>query len=287
MEKHTIEKQEFNIPGKHTKPITLDFTYQSSKIKLIKKPVIVFCHGFKGFKDWGTFNLVAKRFAKDHYNFVKFNFSHNGTSLDDLSDIHDKEAFGNNNFEKELDDLGSVLDWLQDAKNPLSAVINPDEIYVIGHSRGGGIALLKTIEDSRIKKVTCWATVNDLEKFMLMNPMDEWRKTGVSWVKNTRTNIDFPLYFQFYENFYKHRDRFDLKKNLMKLDKPLLLLHGNQDKSVSMNDSQWIYDHVMHAIFIQVENGDHTFGGVHPWLKETLPEDMNFAIEETIEFFTF
>jgi len=287
MDISTIEKNEFVLPGKHVRPITLDFTYQTIKNQKIKKPVIVFCHGFKGFKDWGTFNLVAKKFAQYNYNFVKFNFSHNGTTPADFSDLHDKEAFGNNNFEIELDDLGSVLDWLQDGKNPLSAQINTDEIYVIGHSRGGGIALLKTIEDSRIKKVTCWATVNDLEKFMHLNNFEEWSKTGVSWVKNTRTGIDFPLYFQFSENFYKSKDRLNLKKNLMKLDKPLLLLHGNQDKSVSFTDSEWIYKHVMHAIFIQVENGDHTFGGRHPWLKETLPEDLNFAIEETIEFFNF
>ncbi len=28
-----------------------------------KKPVIIFVHGFKGFKDWGTFNLLADEFA--------------------------------------------------------------------------------------------------------------------------------------------------------------------------------------------------------------------------------
>lgn len=287
MDTISIEKKEIKIQGKHVRPITLDITFQVNKNKEIKNPILIFCHGFKGFKDWGTFNLVAKKFAQYHYNFIKFNFSHNGTSADDFSDLHDKEAFGHNNFEIELDDLGSVIDWIMDDNNPLKSHFNTDEIYVIGHSRGGGIALLKTIEDSRIKKVTCWATVNDLEKFMHLNSPDQWRETGISWVKNARTGIDFPMYFQFYENYYANQDRFNLKKNLMKLDKPLLLLHGNQDKSVSFTDSKWIYEHVMHAIFIQVENGDHTFGGKHPWLNETLPEDLNFAIEETIEFFTF
>ena len=37
--------------------------------------------------------------------FVKFNFSHNGTTLESPSDFKDLESFGNNNFSKELYDL--------------------------------------------------------------------------------------------------------------------------------------------------------------------------------------
>ena len=44
--------------------------------------------------------------------FVKFNFSHNGTSLDSPTDFIDLKAFGNNNFCIELDDLSCVLEWI-------------------------------------------------------------------------------------------------------------------------------------------------------------------------------
>lgn len=67
------------------------------------KPVIVFNHGFKGFKDWGPFNIIADKFAEAGFIFVKMNFSHNGITPDKPNDFTDLEAFANNNFCIELD----------------------------------------------------------------------------------------------------------------------------------------------------------------------------------------
>ena len=64
-------------------------------------PLVIFAHGFQGFKDWGPWPLAAEIFASKGFPFLKFNFSHNGTSTSDYSDIHDLEAFGSNNFEIE------------------------------------------------------------------------------------------------------------------------------------------------------------------------------------------
>ena len=41
-------------------------------------PCIILVHGFKGFKDWGSFPYAAKYFAKEGYFVLTFNFSHNG-----------------------------------------------------------------------------------------------------------------------------------------------------------------------------------------------------------------
>ncbi|HEX9827331.1 MAG TPA: hypothetical protein VGA80_12080 [Flavobacteriaceae bacterium] len=45
------------IGGQHQKPILLDVCYFNNSIP---KPIIVFCHGYKGFKDWGAWNLMAE-----------------------------------------------------------------------------------------------------------------------------------------------------------------------------------------------------------------------------------
>ena len=52
---------------------------------------------------------MAKEFAKDGFCFIKFNFSHNGGTVEQPIDFPDLEAFGNNNYTKELDDLESVI----------------------------------------------------------------------------------------------------------------------------------------------------------------------------------
>ena len=118
------------IQGKHSKPILLDFGYNATGVK---KPVVVFAHGFKGFKDWGHFNKVMEYFIENDFAFLKFNFSHNGGTVEQPIDFPDLEAFGNNNYTKELDDLRTVVDWIVATGNE---EIDADQIYLIGHSRG-------------------------------------------------------------------------------------------------------------------------------------------------------
>ena len=66
------------------KPILWDLFYEQSNARL---PLIIFCHGYKGFKDWGAWDLVAKAFASAGFCFVKFNFSHNGGTIEQPIDF--------------------------------------------------------------------------------------------------------------------------------------------------------------------------------------------------------
>ena len=131
----------------------------------IKKPIIFFIHGFKGFKDWGHFNLIADYFADNGFVYSKINLSHNGTTLDKPEDFADLEAFGNNNFSIELDDIGVMIDLLQSEENPVpEQEIDKNTIYMTGHSRGGGLVILKAAEDPRIKGIVTWAAISDLSE---------------------------------------------------------------------------------------------------------------------------
>ena len=95
---------------------------------------------------------MAEQFALEGFHFIKFNFSHNGGTMDTPIDFPDLEAFGQNNYSKELEDLKDVVDWSQTYfLNNNNANVN--DIYLIGHSRGGGIVSIFAEEDSRIKKV--------------------------------------------------------------------------------------------------------------------------------------
>ena len=136
------------IEGKHQKPILVDVFYSENQQQ---KPVVIFCHGYKGFKDWGAWNIMAKAFAEAGFFFVKFNFSYNGGTVNQPIDFPDLEAFGNNNYTKELDDLETVIDFVSssfDYKNE----VDLENISLIGHSRAGGIVTIKAEEDTRVSK---------------------------------------------------------------------------------------------------------------------------------------
>ena len=74
------------IKGAAGKPIVIDIFYTDANAA---KPVVIYAHGFNGFKDWGNADLIAQQFAAAGYVFVKFNFSHNGTTPEHLQDFVD------------------------------------------------------------------------------------------------------------------------------------------------------------------------------------------------------
>ena len=122
------------------KPIVWDAHFNANGNK---KPLVIFCHGYKGFKDWGSWDLVAEAFSKAQLFFVKFNFSHNGGTIENPIDFPDLEAFAENNYSKELDDLDDMLNHLISEAFEYNNDINTTNITVIGHSRGGGISIKK------------------------------------------------------------------------------------------------------------------------------------------------
>ncbi|MDG1858583.1 MAG: hypothetical protein P8I94_05750, partial [Emcibacteraceae bacterium] len=60
--------------------------------------LIVFVHGYMGFKDWGCWNLVEDYFTELGFGFCKYNVSHNGCSTKDSLNFVDLEAFAEDNY---------------------------------------------------------------------------------------------------------------------------------------------------------------------------------------------
>ena len=207
---------EHSVVGADKQMVTFDITYKPSKKK---KPVVLFCHGFKGFKDWGAYNLMADFMAELGMFFIKMNFSHNGVATNDLSDITHLELFAKNTISKELADIGAVLDWINNKENDYAEQIDSAQVFAIGHSRGGATALLKTISDSRISKLALWAPVADLAVYA-SDPEGQWAKDGRKYIKNTRTGIDMPMDYEFALDYKENESRFDIKRNRLVLPLP-------------------------------------------------------------------
>ncbi len=271
-----------SIEGKHGKPILADVFYKESKEA---KPIIIFSHGFKGFKDWGAYNLLAQFFANKKFIFVKFDFSHNGISHSKEGEFDDLAAFGNNNFEIELDDLGEVINWISETPLVPEFQKNINEIYLIGHSRGGGISILKAGEDKRIKKLVTWASVNDFGAKWDETFVERWKKDGMIGILNTRTHQKMPLNYQLYENYIKNKERFDIKKTIEKLSIPFLVIQGTEDQSVSMDVAMDMKRWNQAIKLDLIPNGDHTFGVKHPFGELTVPFDAQIVWEHSLDFF--
>jgi uncharacterized protein len=248
--------------------------------------VVIYTHGFKGFKDWGHFNLLANYFADKDFVFIKFNFAYNGTTVEDYADMHDLEAFGRNNFSLELSDLQALIELLHSDNPPIqNQELDLNRIYLVGHSRGGGAVILKAAEEPRVKAVATWASVNRYDNNWEEIHMDKWKMKGVQYVQNARTGVEMPLYYQIVEDFIENKYRLDIPTVVRLLKQPLLLLHGEQDETLptqmAFDLKSWKPDAELHLM----PDTDHSFGGQHPYEQSELPQPAKDAADLTIGFF--
>ncbi|MCW3161471.1 alpha/beta hydrolase family protein [Chryseobacterium oryctis] len=264
------------IINQNTRRFLADAFYPETEEKL---PLIIFVHGYKGYKDWGAWNLMAERFAEAGFFFVKFNFSHNGTTVEEPNNFDDLEAFGNNNYSKELFDLGLVIDYF--IENPK---VDNQKIILLGHSRGGGISIVKTYEDERINGLITLASVDTLERFPQGEVLENWKKEGVYYVINGRTKQEMPHYYQFYEDFENNKERFDVERATEMLKAHFLIVHGTNDEAVSDKCAEHLHLLNPSSELFLIENANHTFGAKEPWEDNILPKDLEIVVKKCIDF---
>lgn len=264
------------------KPIVWDAFFNQNKEQ---KPLVIFCHGYKGFKDWGAWNLVANEFLQANLFFVKFNFSHNGGTAENPIDFPDLNAFAENNYSKELEDLDDFLNYLLSNDNPYNNEINSSSITLIGHSRGGGISIIKASEDERITNLITWASVSSFgNRTSTTGDLDQWKKDGVKYVLNSRTNQKMPHNYQFYIDYKKNEGRLNIENAFNSLKVPKLVIHGENDPSVSFNEAIALYNSNKSSFLVPIKNANHVFNAKHPWKKNVLPKALSSVVSKSIQF---
>ncbi len=271
-----INQKNIRLENKEPKTFLADAFYKDNGQKL---PLVIFVHGYKGYKDWGAWNLMAEKFAEAGFFFVKFNFSHNGTTVEDPHNFGDLEAFGHNNYSKELSDLGVVIDHF--SRNPH---VDNEKIVLIGHSRGGGISIIKTCEDERINGLITLASVDTLDRFPKGEALNDWKNNGVYYALNGRTKQQMPHYYQFYEDYENNIHRFDVERATEMAKAYMLIIHGTEDEAVEVKQAEHL--HLLHPnseLFL-IEKANHTFGAKEPWTDTVLPQHLDSVTEKCIDF---
>ncbi len=275
-----INRQEGSVSGQFGRSITYDITFPESNGP---SPVVIFLHGFKGFKDWGPFGQVAQAFAEAGFVFLKFNFAFNGTTPDNLVDFSDLDAFSKNNFTRELSDLQQIVELVVANKNEWN--IDENQVYLVGHSRGGGTAIIYAAGTSRIRGIAAWASVGDFGKFLSMADHGTWKKEGLIYVPNARTGQQMPVGYQLYEDFIQNSSKLDIAAAAASLKNRLLFVHGTLDETIPFSDIESLARNSAGSVFVAIPGANHTFGGSHPVESNVLPAHFALVVQETIDFF--
>ena len=239
----------------------------------LPRPAVVIVHGFKGFKDWGMFPPLAERLARA--GFVAVNFNMSGAGVDEAGNFAFPERFAHDTFSAALEDLESVVNAL--VLGSLE-VAPPSSIGLLGHSRGGGIAVLEAARDERIAALVTWASVSTVHRWSAP-VIAEWRKTGRQDIVNSRTGEVLPLYTDVLDDNEVNADRLDIMAAAGRITAPWLLVHGEADEAVSLEEGERLAALVRHPASRHewIAGGGHTFGARHPWAGSTPELEQAFA----------
>ena len=242
------------------------------------KKLIIFSHGYMGYKDWGAWNLMEDYFVQRGFGFLKYNVSHNGGTSENGIDFSDLEAFSKNNYSKELHDMETIIAL---AKNKLADL---EHIYLLGHSRGGGTVLLQS-QNSDVSKIAALAPISDISKrFPSGEALGNWKSTGTRFTTNGRTKQQMPHDYDQFEDFIQNRERLDIESYSRTTHVPICVIHGEEDPAVKIEEGETIAKW-SGTDLIRIPSQQHTFGASQPWTEKKLPLGLETVCEHLHTFF--
>lgn len=224
------------------------------------RAAVVVAHGFRGSKDWGFFPWVAERLGAAGYAVVTFNFSRSGIG-NEPDRFTDLERFESNTLSFEQVELRSVLSEVLDG-----ALLpkRPRRVALLGHSRGGGHAIVAAAAEPRVRALVTWASVARFDRWTEETEA-LWRAEGRVWVLNQRTGEQMPLGLGLLEDFEAHREDLDVAAAAARVSAPWLVVHGTEDLTVWSGDAETLTRASRSARLHLVDRAGHTFGVGHPF----------------------
>ncbi|MEL7832720.1 alpha/beta hydrolase family protein [Fodinibius sp. Rm-B-1B1-1] len=276
-----VEKISGSVPSSEKLPIYYDLYIPDNAIRE-SLPVIIFLHGFKGFKNWGAFPHACAELSKAGFAVLAMNFSLNGVG-ESMTEFDQLELFARETLSQDLDDVGSVIEALQSQKIGNNCSLNIDKIGIIGHSRGGHTAVAAAAEYNQIKSLVTWSAVANYNARWSDEMISDWTQKGVTEIKNGRTGQIMPVKDVVYKDALENADRLMAVKRAQELEVPALFIHSKGDEAVPYSEAQKLYDNCVSdkKELKLIPGSGHTFDTAHPYEGDGFPQAFRTVLKKT------
>lgn len=283
---NSIVKQSGAIPSTEGLPIRYDLYIPSvSEPEMFN--VILFIHGFKGFKDWGPFPDACEDLARAGFAVVAFNLSHSG--MGESEEVTERpDLFASMTLSQDVRDIGSVIAALREGEITTDRIImNPEKIGLVGHSRGGHNAIVATAEFPEVTCMVSWSAVADFNEFWGEGMVRDWQEKGYTEVVNSRTGEVLRLGREGYDDLQAHGDRVTALRRVREVRVPALFIAGKKDESVPVGHSERLYMACPSDVkeIRLIPGAGHTFDASHPFELSDYPTRFAEVLEFTEDWF--
>jgi pimeloyl-ACP methyl ester carboxylesterase len=237
------------------------------------RALVVLVHGFKGFKDWGFFPWTAQRLTEHRLAVCRFNMSRSGIGEDPES-FDRLDLFEHDTYSTQIRDLAAVVRHAQKQFSELPT-------FVLGHSRGGAIAVLGAEEVPNLRGVIAWSPISRADRWDEQTKR-EWRRKGVMEVENARTKQIMRMSPRILDDYDENAAQLDITEAANRLQVPLLVVHGARDESVPVSEGRRIADCATDSSLAIIERASHTYNAIHPLIH--VPFELVLAAELSAHF---
>lgn len=286
METASVQKTSGSVSSSEGLPIYYDL-YLPDKSSGQNLPVVIFLHGFKGFKDWGAFPDACAEISAAGFAVVAMNFSLNGVG-NSMTDFDQLDLFARETLSQDLEDVGSVIEALRGGTISAGDIsLNTDAMGILGHSRGGHTAVAAAAEYDEIACLVTWSAVADYNERWSDEMVSDWEEKGVTEIKNGRTGQIMPVKDVVYKDALENADRLMAVRRVKELDIPALFVHSKGDEGVPYTEAEKLYRHCSSEdkeIELLPDSG-HTFDTAHPFQDEEFPETFRKVVDKTTSWF--
>lgn len=226
---------------------------------------IVLCHGITVDKEeLGAFTNLAKKLGDAGYNVLRFDFRGHGESFGSSVDM---------TIKGETEDLEAAVKFLQ--KKGFR------EFGIVAASFGGGpVAFYTAKHQNIVKAIVLWNALIDYASGAATTPWSKkyWGKPAFDRVKKYGFTEIGSRKFKIGRNLMFEIGTLKPWKELLKLETPVLFVHGDADTHVSCKDSVKYSKLVKNGTLVIIKGAEHGFHGD--------PKHAEEADKATIEFFS-
>ncbi len=245
--------------------------------------VLIVCHGFKGYKDYGFFPYLAQRAAGSGLIAHRFNFSHSGMT-NDVDTFARPDLFELDTWGKQMHDLQAVAVAVCDGS--LAGAGLP--VTWFGHSRGGVTLTLTAGElcargdplaPDRIAPVAAPDTCCHLpDEFIAL-----LREQGYLESPSSRTGQTLRIGLPWLDEIESDPKRFDPLRAIRHVTCPMLIVHGTNDATVSVESAQLLARAAGdHADLQIIDGASHTFNCPNPLEESAAPPAETVRMVEMV-----
>ena len=305
-----IEVTDWTIPGSDDQPI-YGSTHWPDPSMLLEherpRGVLICCHGFKGYKDYGFFPALCHAAAQAGLLAHRFNFSHSGMT-NQIETFEHPNLFEKDTWGRQVEDLtlvSSIAHCVRRFPDEDSWDLHDPEIPVIyfGHSRGGVTTTLTAARSfatgfygrfwqayggsppaglitAAAPDYAC--NLDDLAK-------DQLRAEGRLLSPSGRTGQQLYVGRDWLGEIERDPELYDPTLAAAHIKCPMLILHGDDDDTVSIDCAKNLHKAATpNSELAIIQGANHVFNAPNPMPADTATDELapqtRALIQHSIDF---